>query len=239
MLVTEDLVFLHIPKTGGTFIQTVLGKHLRVLDHESVLDDRTWSHTPYSSLPAQWRHLPVFCVVRNPWDWYVSWFEYQMKRGPRRARIQGEDRWGKLAVWEGAFRGGDADFKEAVTHACTGSFDHPLTPVMRDEGIDLYSARVREIAGAALDHPNFTVLRFERGLRKELVRFLRARIDVPQPLLKAIRDHPPIRSSVHGPYQDYYDDELRELVGERARWLCERFGYRYRRHSRRRTRAQT
>ena len=51
MLVTEDLVFLHIPKTGGTFIQTVLGKHLRVLDHESVLDDRTWSHTPYSSLP--------------------------------------------------------------------------------------------------------------------------------------------------------------------------------------------
>ena len=137
-----------------------------------------------------------------------------MKRGPRRARIQGEDRWGKLAVWEGAFRGGDADFKEAVTRACTGSFDHPLTPVMRDEGIDLYSARFREIAGAALDHPNFTVLRFERGLRKELVRFLRAHIDVPQPLLTAIRDHPPIRSSEHGPYQDYYDDELRELVGE-------------------------
>jgi hypothetical protein len=96
---------------------------------------------------------------------------------------------------------------------------------MREEGIDLYSARIKEIAGTALDRPDFTVLRFERRLRKQLLRFLRAHTEVPRSLVTAIRDDPPLRASKHGPYPRYYDDELRDLVGEKAHWLCERFDY--------------
>jgi hypothetical protein len=233
VLVTDNFVFVHIPKTGGTFIQTVLGKHLPVVAYEPVTAEPTWSHTPYSTLPARWRGLPAFCVVRNPWDWYVSWFHYQRERGPRRrTRIHGQDPWGKRAVWEGALRSGEANFNEAVTRACTGDFDHPLAPVMREEGIDLYSARVKEIVGAALDRPNFTVLKFERGLRKQLLRYLNTHTEVPRGLAAEIRRGPPMRTSEHGPYADYYDDALRELVGERARWLCERFEYRFRRRGR-------
>ena len=82
-------------------------------------------------------------------------------------------------------RRGKADFKEAVTRACTGDFDHPLTPAMRAQGLDFYSARVREIAGAALDRPDFTVLRFERSLRKQVLRHLRAHTEVPRGLAVA------------------------------------------------------
>jgi hypothetical protein len=230
MLVTDDFVFVHIPKTGGSFVQTVLRDHLSVIDHHEAIDHGAWSHAPYSSLPAQWRDLPAFCVVRNPWDWYVSWFHYQLERGPRRRpRADGQDPWGKRAVWEGALRSGEADFKEAVTRACTGDFDHPLTSVMREEGIDLYSARVKEIAGAGLERPNFTVLKFERGVRKQLLRFLRTHTAVPLPLVAAIHHRPPTRVSEHRPYPYYYDDQLRDLVGEKAGWLCERFHYRFRR----------
>jgi hypothetical protein len=230
MLVTDHFVFVHIPKTGGSFIQKVIADHMPVVDHEAAIDQPAWSHTPYGSLPARWQHLPAFCVVRNPWDWYVSWFSYQTERGPRRrARAPDEDPWGKWAVWDGALRRGEADFKEAVGRACIGEFDHPLAPMMREEGIDLYTARVKEIVGPALDRPNFTVLRFERGLRKQLLGYLRAQTEVPPTLVSAIRRAPPVLASTHGPYQDYYDDELRDLVGDRARWLCDRFQYRFRR----------
>jgi hypothetical protein len=227
MIVTDRFVFVHIPKTGGTFIQTVIAEHLPVVDHEPMIGDATWSHTPYGDLPAEWRSLPAFCVVRNPWDWYVSWFHYQVDRGPRRRpAAEGRDPWGKHAVWTGALRSGEADFKEAVTRACTGAFDHPLAPVMREQGLDFYSARVQEIAGPAVDQPNFTVLRFER-LRRQLARYLRRHADPPPELLRAIRREPRKLASEHGPYQDYYDEELRELVGEKTAWLCERFGYRF------------
>ena len=103
MLVTDSFVFLHIPKTGGGFIQSVIGEHLPVQDHEAAIEHPTWSHEPYDSLPARWRHLPAFCVLRNPWDWYVSWFHYQRERGPYRRATDG-DPWGKRAVWEGALR---------------------------------------------------------------------------------------------------------------------------------------
>ncbi len=224
MLVTRDFVFVHIPKTGGSFIQAAIAEHLPVIDHAAEIDGPVWSHTPHSSLPSRWRQLPAFCVIRNPWGWYVSWFHYQMERGPRANEA---DPWGKRAVWEGAMRGGEADFKEAVTLACTGDFDHPLTPVMRAQGLDFYSARVREIAGAALDRPDFTVLRFERSLRKQVLRYLRAHTEVPRGLAAAIRNGPPSRTSKHGHYTEYYDDELRDLVADKTAWLCDRFGYRY------------
>lgn len=222
MLVTDKFVFLHIPKTGGSFIQHA------VVDHLLVEDYRPWTHTPYRDLPARWRHLAVFCVVRNPWDWYVSWFHYAMERGREKGErlLSPSAPQRKRVIWEDVLRLGRADFKEAVTRACTGDFDHPLAPMIRDEGVDLYSAFIRDIAGAALERSDFTPLRFER-LRKQLLQYLRSRIEVPGPLARAIRCDPPRRVSDHGPYADYYDSDLRELVGEKAGWLCERFNYRF------------
>ncbi len=139
MLVTDSFVFLHIPKTAGSFIQTVLPDHLPVIKYSY----RVWTHTSYEELPERWRHLPAFCVVRNPWDWYVSWFCYTMEgRSRRDARLRSpnaDPR--KRVVWEHVFRSGRADFKEAVTRACAGGFDHPLAPLMAGRSTARTSAR--------------------------------------------------------------------------------------------------
>jgi hypothetical protein len=223
MLVTDDFVFLHIPKTAGTFIKTVIRAHLPVIDR------RVATHAPYSSLPRQWRHLPGFYVVRNPWDWYVSWFHWTMALGRRREELGRGVRPGseKEAVWVSLLRSGQTDFKEAVYRACTGDFDHPLAPMIRREGIDFYSAHVKTIAGEALDRPDFTALKFER-FRKPLVRFLHTHAEVPAGLAAAVHRDAPERASEHGDYRDYYDDELRALVKEKTGWLCERFDYKFR-----------
>jgi hypothetical protein len=216
VLVADSFVFVHIPKTGGSFVRAVISDHL------PVIDSPAGKHTPYGDLPVEWQQLPGFYVVRNPWDWYVSWYHYRTRRGPREPPRNP----GKRALWEGPLKRGEADFKEAVTRACTGSFDDPLAPMFREQDIDLYSARVKTIAGPALERPDFTAIRFER-LRMELVRFLREHAEPPAELVAAIGNDPPRRASRHGHYQDYYDDELAELVGLRTRWLCERFRFEF------------
>jgi hypothetical protein len=223
MLVTDSFVFLHVPKTAGTFIKTVIRAHLPVIDRRVAM------HAPYDSLPRQWRHLPGFYVVRNPWDWYVSWFHWTMELGRRRAeRGQGlRDGSEKKAVWENLLLSGQVDFREAVHRACTSDFDHPLSPLMRQEGIDFYSAHVKTITGSVLDRPDYTALKFER-LKRPLLRFLRAHAEVSPSLVAAVHDDPPERPSEHGDYRAYYDDELRALVGDKTRWLCERFDYKFR-----------
>lgn len=41
----------------------------------------------------------------------------------------------------------------------------------------------------------------------------------------SVEQSPPTNATEHGPYRDYYDPELRELVAHKARWLTERFSY--------------
>jgi hypothetical protein len=221
MLVTERFVFLHVPKTGGSFVQEVLQAHLPVVDIAAALrrprPAQRLTHAPHPDLADRWRQLPAAWVVRNPWDWYVSWFSYQVLRAPRRKRPMD-------GSWESAFLRGETTFKEVVTALCTEGQDQALRIAAPDKDIDLYSAFVREIIGPDVDVPNLTALRFER-LRKQLVRFLDRHVDVSPELRRAIRRAPAKKQSTHRPYAEYYDSDLAELVGERTGWLCERFGY--------------
>jgi hypothetical protein len=141
---------------------------------------------------------------------------YNLERAPRRKRPMEDS-------WEVAFLRGETNFKEVVTRMCN-EYDHPDYPLARQPGVDLYSAMVKAVIGPDIDRPNLEPIRFET-LREGLIRMLDRHIDVPPRLRKTIRWHPPVKTSSHGPYTEYYDSELAELVGERTRWLCEAFGY--------------
>ena len=52
-----------------------------------------------------------------------------------------------------------------------------------------------------------------------------AGVELPDGAIERIRSAAPLNASERGPYRDYYDDELRDLVGESCRPLIERFGY--------------
>ena len=196
MLVTDSFVFLHVPKTGGTFVKKLLLQHMRVLHTES--------HTRHSDLSPEWQRLPGFYIVRDPWDWYVSWYSYAIQRGPRIVNDPA-----KREGWEQMFRSGEASFTEAVERACATS-------------PDLYSRYLRDIV--PLDRPDYTPLKFER-LRKDLRRYLRPHMTPT--LREAVRRTPRERVSDHqvaGPYTH----ETYALVRERTSWLQDRFGYHHR-----------
>ena len=70
--------FIHIPKTGGNSITKWMGDnfHTKITkrkQHATVQDVKAGNHSlgPVSDLG--WK----FCVVRNPWDYMVSWYAFQ------------------------------------------------------------------------------------------------------------------------------------------------------------------
>ena len=65
MLVTDKFVFVHLPRSGGTFVSEVIRKFFPSAYEIGY-------HLPRTLLPREYSHLPVLGTVRNPWEFYVS-----------------------------------------------------------------------------------------------------------------------------------------------------------------------
>jgi hypothetical protein len=74
MVITNEFVIVHVPKTGGMFLRSVTQETVGVALHVS-------RHAPYEELPEQYRELPAIWFRRNPWDWYVSFWHYRQTEG--------------------------------------------------------------------------------------------------------------------------------------------------------------
>ncbi|MGR3512526.1 MAG: hypothetical protein ACU0GG_07150 [Paracoccaceae bacterium] len=88
LIFKNDVLYLHIPKTGGNWLTTI------ATQSDLVLGEVGHKHATYDHLIPRpnvlsarfgpWRHLSnaphILCVVRNPLAWYSSWFRYQVKR---------------------------------------------------------------------------------------------------------------------------------------------------------------
>jgi hypothetical protein len=219
MLVTKYFVFLHLPKTGGSFVAEVCHRHL---PRGWVVPNDLDPHAPYEEAKARYSGLPMLAFVRNPWDWYVSWYHYLLENPPPEPHTPE-----LTPMWVAAFDRGRSDFKTVVTRACTGeTFGNVATAeVMRERGIDHYSALYRMKVATGIEEGKVEAGRFE-ALREDFLAFLeRHSVPVGHYFAEVVRRRARVRASRHDHYRAYYDDELRELVGRSAREIVERYGY--------------
>lgn len=214
MLITPWFSFLHMAKTGGSFVKEVLV--------EQYGDQVTVGyHDPWDRLPE--RDLPVLIFARNPWDWYVSWFHFLQDHYARTApEVRDAD-----PIYRTGFGSGTHDFATAVRIACRGQIEVPI-PLLQESIArhgDFYTAAFMHMVGDGLDDPRLTLGRTEQ-LREDLIAFVQ-RTDVPkiESLIAAIRETPANNRSARGDYRRYYDVELRDLVGGSSKWMIDRFGY--------------
>lgn len=72
-------IFIHVPKTGGTWVTGLLGK--------LGLTESTFPLHPHASLfdvvsfDPDMARLPSFAFVRHPYGWYQSFWAYREARG--------------------------------------------------------------------------------------------------------------------------------------------------------------
>lgn len=108
MIITDKFVFIHMPKTGGTFVTSILRKiheargdriEERRADQKpkSRFSLREWfnprqtvlllnnrqgasdwnQHGTTGQIPPEHLHKPILTVLRNPYDRYVSQYEFK------------------------------------------------------------------------------------------------------------------------------------------------------------------
>ena len=229
MIVTPAFTFVHLHKSGGTFVNECL---LRFCPDASMLG----YHLPSRLIPAEYAGLPILGFVRNPWSYYVSWYAFQSQMAQPNAlfRIASENR---SLDFSGTLRnlldlgsGGDkldvllGELPHAYGNKGLNLPNFALAPI-RDSGRGLYSYLFEYMYSGGAVAP--TIGRVE-NLRADLLGFLEGIEAALTPQLREfITRAAPRNTSRHAAYRDYYSDETAALVAERDHPVIEQFGYRF------------
>jgi hypothetical protein len=94
LILKNNYVYLHIPKTGGNWLTRILHELNLVrgaVSHKhadlSFLESFRSTRAPNKYLKEMWlrsrfmvRPITPLCVVRHPTSWYESWYRYQVGR---------------------------------------------------------------------------------------------------------------------------------------------------------------
>ena len=239
LIIPDKFVFVHMPKTGGQWAKRVLkeayadGERLQWQAQQQRLG---W-HAP-ASRAGDVDENTIFGFVRNPWDWYVSWFRFlnsQMKHTAwlldrdsfesfvRRLLtlsdddIEARDARGKLTLQVSAQEGpGLPPF---------GIFANELGTI-KGSGEGYYTWLFKHTFDAPC-----RVYRYEDGLSKMVVRAVEnAGVDANDRLLKLAAETPKVNSAwTPVDYRTFYDKhpDLAQLIAERESYVINRFGYSY------------
>lgn len=210
MLVTDKFTFAHIPKTGGDFLQRVIGMHFPA--RQAFLGDD--SHAPVDAVRPELRGQPVFALVRNPWSWYVSWYTFCKTLGSN-------------PQFNRNYVPGPHSFKRTIANLLRPNHGSPdIDTFMREQNIGLLEMHRFHVLCMGVDLYDTNCGRLER-LAADFIGFLDERnIPYPPRLLDDLAGKP-TNATRHEHYSNYYDAELRDLVADKERRIISHFGYRF------------
>ena len=228
MIVTDKFVFVHFPRTGGTFITDVIVRFFPSAQEIGY-------HLPRSLLPNEYSHLPVLGSVRNPWEFYVSWYCHVWPRDaatPLHSWLSENGKQKFDGVTRNALNlGTDNDRLDALIEKMPEEVDYSKRNIpnitkgalrkIRGTGVGYYTFRFNQLFGKT-DEMFFCR---QEHLRADLIQFLErigaARDEIRAHILASEKKN----TADHLHYSSYYTPELAELVSVRERGVIERFGY--------------
>ena len=210
MVISDHFVYIHLPKTGGTFIRRMLVN--KFLPKTWKAKELKGGHLVISDIPPTHADLPIFGFVRNPYDWYVSWYYHQKNKD-------------RSDFFNEVSDNGKKDFKSTMMtmaemdahEAFKNDFD-----TSKYEVLGAYTAIVLATYGEDLDV--IQLGRFE-NLRDDFLSIMSNITDVNLLFRLWTKHYPKLNKSSHTHYSHYYDNELREIMAEKDKLIFDRFGY--------------
>lgn len=229
MIATDRFVYIHLHKSGGTFVNEAL---LRFIPGASMFG----YHLPRSRIPQSMQDLPVLGFVRSPWSYYVSWYSFQAQMAQPNA-LFGWASENRTLDFAGTLRnlldlGRDTQKLDSLLKKLPADYTNrglnlpsfALEPI-RDSGKGFYSF-LYDYMYAGGSTPS-RVGRTEH-LREDLFEMLDAvRQPVTHELCEFIARASPRNPSSHANWRNYYDAELATLVAERDGSIIKTHDYRF------------
>jgi aspartyl/asparaginyl beta-hydroxylase/SEC-C motif-containing protein len=235
MLLTDQFTFIHMHKTGGQTLKKVI--------QSSVKDTHEVGyHFPISELPDQASSTPIVGVVRDPWDWYVSWYAFNNSPNIRNP------------LYIVLSDGGVGDFKSTITNLVNlGStqqssayYRNALLSILPEtlegnKGVGLTKDCIRNLAKANsgyyswqfermygnLDSTQLHIAKFE-NLNSDFLSIMSdLGVDQLDQMRSQISATERLNSSRHSHYSNYYDQELNSLITEQDKTLINRYKYHF------------
>ena len=235
MIVTDKFVFIHMHKTGGQSLSHII--------HDCIPGAKPIGyHYPCSMLPDEYSQLPVVGMVRNPWDWYVSWYAFNTRPEINNPLF--------FIVSDGF----QADFRRTIKNLVNLCSDSPesqnyrnaLIDIMPETlegnaGVGLTQDTIRDMASQELGYYSWQFQRMHGDIENEALHI--GRFENLQPefisIMKDLKveevdamqakfdSSPRMNASRHSHYSRYLDDELRELIAQKESLVIEKFDYEF------------
>lgn len=235
MIVTNSFLFLHLHKTGGQFIRNI------ILENFAEAQEIGY-HYPLNMCPAQYRDLPIIIFIRNPWDWYVSWYAFNASNPAMNPLFRVFSDEGRLNFSETVTRMlciSEASneiqklrerLKSQLPENIAGNRQSGITKscidTIGDPDTGYYSWLFQRMIGDQNTRERLLVGRFE-NLRQDLLQMLRQLdINISQKMQHDIQHSPKINSSNHADFITFYDNKLADLVARKERRVIDKYEFR-------------
>ncbi len=213
MIVCRHFVMLHVPKTGGTWVSRSVLPAAPVDWNVTLVLPK---HNVIANIPEEHSRLPVVAFVRNPWEWYVSWWAFQQVYFFDAEHNDGSGKWSLGLSSEDPERA--ARWRALADQG--GGFREALPMMVEHENCTRWFQAV-----IGLDSSSLLIGRHER-LADDLRGIItRTAGGIPEAVETAISTAPPIWTSKHDAWRSYYDAASVRLVAEADGQIAEKFGY--------------
>jgi len=235
MIITDCFVFIHLHKTGGQTLNDIITRC--IADHRVI-----GYHYPRGEIPTEFATLPVVGVVRNPWDWYVSWYAFN-----RRPKVRNQ-------LFNVVSDSGQANFKSTITNLINLGSDSTASRLYRNDLVRILPETLDGNRGAGLtkqaindfssNETGYYSWLFDRmlgnvndeqafigsfeNLRDDFLEIMqRLAVSETGALSAELDKRKRTNVSHRSHYSHYYDDELRDLVARKEQGLVEKFSYEF------------
>jgi len=217
MYTTNKHVFVHCNKTGGVFVKDWMIQHLGAKVHK-------YKHAPIRMLDTKHHDKIKIGVIRNPFDWYVSYYTYLTQNKalttlsfPQFLFTYTEHPRALFDFMGMKIRRKYENLYPPKTKLPIGGWTFHYINYFSYDAIKIFKEEIL----APVEPSNLDVLMRTENLKEDMIKVF------GEEHRESITSFPRKNVSARKPYQEYYTPELRSRVEERDGILMEYLNYEF------------